>query len=133
MVLSGRCAELGDSVPYLPLADALRNAITGQATPALVDAIVSRPVLGLLLPAGDSAEMPGGATPSDVEIETWYKDNQARVGGRSLDQLRTQIEQMKRDKKPMHERLEIPGQPEAEALVGLITRHAQLGVYPHLQ
>ena len=26
MVLSGRCAELGDSVPYLPLADALRSA-----------------------------------------------------------------------------------------------------------
>jgi protein-disulfide isomerase len=38
-----------------------------------------------------SAEMPGGANPSDVEIETWYKDNKARVGGRSLDQLRTQI------------------------------------------
>jgi predicted ATPase len=28
-VLSGRCAELGDSVPYLPLADALRDATTG--------------------------------------------------------------------------------------------------------
>jgi predicted ATPase len=25
-VLSGQCAELGDSVPYLPLADALRGA-----------------------------------------------------------------------------------------------------------
>ena len=25
-VLSGHCAELGESVPYLPLADALRNA-----------------------------------------------------------------------------------------------------------
>ena len=29
-VLSGQCAELGDSVPYLPLADALRGA--AQAT-----------------------------------------------------------------------------------------------------
>jgi DNA-binding NarL/FixJ family response regulator len=59
MVLSGRCAELGDSVPYLPLADALRNASTGQAAPALVDAIASRPVLGMLLPDGSAAEMAG--------------------------------------------------------------------------
>ena len=29
-VLSGRCAELGDSIPYLPLADALRAATTGR-------------------------------------------------------------------------------------------------------
>jgi protein-disulfide isomerase len=38
-----------------------------------------------------NAEMPGGPNPSSVEIETWYKDNQARVGGRTLDQIRTQI------------------------------------------
>ena len=33
-VLSGQCAELGDSVPYLPLADALRGAAqsTGSGT-----------------------------------------------------------------------------------------------------
>jgi predicted ATPase len=30
IVLAGRCAELGDSVPYLPLADALRS-VTGEA------------------------------------------------------------------------------------------------------
>ena len=59
MVLSGRCAELGDSVPYLPLADALRSAAFGQAPPALVDAIAARPVLGLLLPDRDTAEMAG--------------------------------------------------------------------------
>ena len=28
-VLSGRCAELADTVPYLPLADALRDAVAG--------------------------------------------------------------------------------------------------------
>ena len=28
LVLSGRCAELGDSIPYLPLADALREGTT---------------------------------------------------------------------------------------------------------
>ena len=63
MVLSGRCAELGDSVPYLPLADALRSAAFGQAPPALVDAIAARPVLGLLLPDRDTAEMAGGEVP----------------------------------------------------------------------
>ena len=63
MVLSGRCAELGDSVPYLPLADALRSAAIGQAPPALLDAIAARPVLGLLLPDRDTAEMTGGDVP----------------------------------------------------------------------
>jgi len=49
-VLSGRCAELGDSVPYLPLADALRNATTGPlAAGPLLDALAARPVLGRLL------------------------------------------------------------------------------------
>jgi DNA-binding NarL/FixJ family response regulator len=62
-VLSGRCAELGDSVPYLPLADALRSAAIGQAPQALVDAIAARPVLGLLLPDRDTAEMAGGEVP----------------------------------------------------------------------
>jgi len=48
-VLSGQCAELGDSVPYLPLADALRGA--AQAT-GVRDALRSRPALRLLLPEG---------------------------------------------------------------------------------
>ncbi len=48
-VLSGQCAELGDSVPYLPLADALRGA--AQST-GVRDALSSRPALGLLLPVG---------------------------------------------------------------------------------
>jgi DNA-binding CsgD family transcriptional regulator len=58
MVLSGRCAELGDSVPYLPLADALRSA--GHASPALADAIAARPVLGLLLPDRGSPQLAAG-------------------------------------------------------------------------
>jgi DNA-binding NarL/FixJ family response regulator/tetratricopeptide (TPR) repeat protein len=48
-VLSGQCAELGDSVPYLPLADALRGA--AQST-GVRDALSSRPALRLLLPEG---------------------------------------------------------------------------------
>src|SRR5262249_56004384 len=51
-VLSGQCAELGDSVPYLPLADALRGA--AQST-AVRDALTSRPALGRLLPEGGYA------------------------------------------------------------------------------
>jgi protein-disulfide isomerase len=37
------------------------------------------------------AESSGGLEVSEVEISTWYKDNQARVGGRTLDQVRSQI------------------------------------------
>jgi protein-disulfide isomerase len=37
------------------------------------------------------AEMGGSAEPSEVEISTWYKENQARVSGRTLDQVRSQI------------------------------------------
>jgi len=63
-VLYGRCAELGDSIPYLPLADALREATSGPETDqTLLDAIAARPVLGRLLPdrGGDQppADLPG--------------------------------------------------------------------------
>ena len=37
------------------------------------------------------AEMKGGATPSDVEIAAWYAENQARLNGRTLDQVKPQI------------------------------------------
>jgi DNA-binding CsgD family transcriptional regulator len=47
-VLTGQCAEIGDSVPYLPFADALRTA------PADLEAAVkARPVLARLLPDSD--------------------------------------------------------------------------------
>jgi DNA-binding CsgD family transcriptional regulator len=57
-VLSGRCAELGDAVPYLPLADALRDARPGGA---LLEALAARPVLNRLLPdqTGLGADEPG--------------------------------------------------------------------------
>ncbi|HWG12194.1 MAG TPA: AAA family ATPase, partial [Streptosporangiaceae bacterium] len=54
-VLSGHCAELGESVPYLPLADALRNATQAPETaPRLMEALATRPVLGRLLPEGET-------------------------------------------------------------------------------
>ena len=62
LVLSGRCAELGDSIPYLPLADALREGTTtpGAATEPLAAALAARPVLGRLLPDRDVAAQRGG-------------------------------------------------------------------------
>jgi DNA-binding CsgD family transcriptional regulator len=49
-VLCGQCAEIGDSVPYLPFADAIRTAS------AEVEAAVKvRPVLARLLPDGGAA------------------------------------------------------------------------------
>jgi DNA-binding CsgD family transcriptional regulator len=54
-VLSGRCAELADSVPYLPLADALRSATSGP----LADALAARPVLARLLPDQEITRQPG--------------------------------------------------------------------------
>ena len=60
-VLSGRCAELADSVPYLPLADALRAASSGPAA----EAVATRPVLARLLPDREitrqPADLPGVA------------------------------------------------------------------------
>jgi DNA-binding CsgD family transcriptional regulator len=54
-VLSGHCAELGESVPYLPLADALRNAAqVPETAPRLLEALAARPALGRLLPEGDT-------------------------------------------------------------------------------
>jgi predicted ATPase/DNA-binding CsgD family transcriptional regulator len=64
-VLSGHCAELGESVPYLPLADALRNAAQAPGTaPRLLDALASRPVLNRLLPEGETSAAADGASTS---------------------------------------------------------------------
>jgi len=46
-VLCGQCAEIGDSVPYLPFADAIRTA-----SPEVETAVKARPVLARLLPDG---------------------------------------------------------------------------------
>jgi DNA-binding CsgD family transcriptional regulator len=58
-VLAGQCAELGDSVPYLPMADALRGAAQVPRT-GVKDALASRPALSRLLPDG-------GDRPTDGE------------------------------------------------------------------
>src|SRR5258708_36825177 len=54
-VLSGRCAELADTVPYLPLADALR----GAASAGLQEGVATRPVLARRLPGGGITPHPG--------------------------------------------------------------------------
>ncbi|MFG6201965.1 ATP-binding protein [Nonomuraea sp. JJY05] len=53
-VLVGQCAELGDALPYLPLADALRGA-----EPAVREAAAAHPMLGQLLPGMESAPSAG--------------------------------------------------------------------------
>jgi DNA-binding CsgD family transcriptional regulator len=63
-VLTGRCAELADTVPYLPLADALRDAAVGPlASGPLLDALAARPVLSRLLPDAGGGQPPGADTP----------------------------------------------------------------------
>lgn len=53
-VMVGQCAELGDALPYLPLADALR-------TPELRPALAKRPLLEQLLPGEGTLEgVPSG-------------------------------------------------------------------------
>jgi DNA-binding CsgD family transcriptional regulator len=54
-ILSGRCAELAETVPYLPLADALRSASGDH----LADALATRPVLARLLPDREIIRQPG--------------------------------------------------------------------------
>ncbi|HET9895347.1 MAG TPA: AAA family ATPase [Streptosporangiaceae bacterium] len=67
-VLSGSCAEIGDAVPYLPLADALRDAATGPSPGgALLDALAARPVLSRLLPDRDARQPAGGDIPGLVQ------------------------------------------------------------------
>jgi DNA-binding NarL/FixJ family response regulator len=52
-VLCGQCAEIGDSVPYLPFADAFRTA-----SPEVEAAVKARPVLARLLPDGGDGRNP---------------------------------------------------------------------------
>jgi DNA-binding CsgD family transcriptional regulator len=67
-VLSGRCAEIGDAVPYLPLADALRDATTGPMRRGVVlDALAARPVLSRLLPDRGENQPAGGDMPGLVQ------------------------------------------------------------------
>ncbi|MFC4909855.1 helix-turn-helix transcriptional regulator [Actinomadura gamaensis] len=59
-VLTGQCAALGESMPYLPLADALWTALRDPRSAederaALENALAGRPVLRRLLPDGDGA------------------------------------------------------------------------------
>ncbi|GAA2417183.1 helix-turn-helix transcriptional regulator [Actinomadura vinacea] len=56
-VLVGQCAELGESMPYLPLSDALWG---GSDDPALRAALDARPALRRLLPDGDGDGVPAG-------------------------------------------------------------------------
>lgn len=45
------------------------------------------------------AEAGGSIEPSEIEIGSWYTENQSKVGGRSLDQIRMQIADLLRREK----------------------------------
>jgi DNA-binding CsgD family transcriptional regulator len=63
-VLVGRCAELADTVPYLPLADALRDATSGPSVAGpVLEALAARPVLSRLLPDAGAAGPVGADLP----------------------------------------------------------------------
>jgi DNA-binding NarL/FixJ family response regulator len=67
-VLTGHCAELADTVPYLPLADALRDGAAGApAAGPLHEALAARPVLSTLLPDTGADKPLGGDTPGLVQ------------------------------------------------------------------
>ncbi|MFC9975891.1 AAA family ATPase [Spirillospora sp. NPDC127200] len=59
-VLAGQCAELGESIPYLPLADALWTGVRDPAAGRVRAALESRPALGRLLP--DAGGGPDGVS-----------------------------------------------------------------------
>ncbi|HEV3066677.1 MAG TPA: AAA family ATPase, partial [Streptosporangiaceae bacterium] len=64
-VLCGQCAEIGDSVPYLPFADAFRTA------PSHIEqAVKARPVLARLLP--DGGEPAAGTDPSSMARQQMF-------------------------------------------------------------
>jgi DNA-binding CsgD family transcriptional regulator len=64
-VLCGQCAEIGDSVPYLPFADAFRTA------PSHIEqAVKARPVLARLLP--DGSEPVPGTDPSGMARQQMF-------------------------------------------------------------
>ena len=60
-MLSGRCAELAETIPYLPLADALRSALPADSSAdgSLQEALSARPVLARLLPDREITRQPG--------------------------------------------------------------------------
>jgi DNA-binding CsgD family transcriptional regulator len=64
-VLCGQCAEIGDSVPYLPFADAFRTA-----PPDIEQAVKARPVLARLLP--DGGEPAHGTDPSGMARQQMF-------------------------------------------------------------
>jgi protein-disulfide isomerase len=46
-----------------------------------------------------AAEAGGTLEPSELEVEIWYQENRSRLGGRPLDQLRSQIADHLRDER----------------------------------
>ena len=89
-------ARAGDQLEQLEIQYQLaKHKIVGTA----LDSIISERTLGAeATKTGKSVDAlvaaeagANGFAPSDAEIAAWYQDNQNRVGGRSLEQVRSQI------------------------------------------
>lgn len=46
-----------------------------------------------------AAEAPGGIEPTEIDIQAWYKENAPKLGGRTLDQVRSQIADLLRSQR----------------------------------
>jgi protein-disulfide isomerase len=89
-------ARSGDQLDQLETAYQLaKHKIVGSA----LDSILYDKTLGAeATKSGKSVDAlvtaeagPNGVEPSEADIAAWYQENQSRVGGRTLDQVRTQI------------------------------------------
>ena len=60
-----------------------------------------------------ATELPGGLEPSDLDIQTWFKENASRLGGRKIEEVRSQIADLLRSQrrveatKKLNERLRV--------------------------
>jgi protein-disulfide isomerase len=75
-----------------------------------------------------TAEAGGSLEPSEVEIAAWYKENQSRSGGRSLDQIRSEIADYLRNerRKDAAERLQARLNSEQKVTINLKPYRVQL-------
>lgn len=95
-------ARVGDQLDQLDAQ--YRRSRSKTIEDALQDILRERVILAEATKSGKTvedlvlAEAGGSFDPTDVEIENWYKENQARMGTRTLADVRTQIADLLRKK-----------------------------------
>lgn len=97
-------ARSGDQLDKLETQYQLaKNRIIGAALDSLIR---EKTVVAEAQQRGKSVEElvlaeagPAGIDPTDVEVAAWYQENQARVGGKTLDQIKPQIAEYLRNER----------------------------------